>query len=193
MNRKAVFLDRDGVLVRDTGPSTTFESDLILPGAVEAIATLTAAGFLNIIVTNQTVIARGLLTREVVEGIHERLTACLSEGGGSIDAVYVCPHHPDATLPEYRVDCQCRKPAPGMLIQAAADLGIDFSRSFLIGDRLSDIAAGHRVGVRTILLESGRHEDEPIRSSQWPVSAPVPDFRCASLSEAVERILEEAS
>jgi D-glycero-D-manno-heptose 1,7-bisphosphate phosphatase len=189
MDRKAVFLDRDGVLVRDVGPRTTFEEDLILSGVAVAVARLTAAGFLNVIVTNQTVIARGLLSRAAVDEIHDRLVRNLAAHGATIHAVYVCPHHPEATLPEYRQDCQCRKPASGMLIQAAADLGIDFSRSFLVGDRLSDIVAGHRVGVQTILVKTGRHQDEPIRSQHWPKTAPVPDFICASLLEAADHIL----
>lgn len=189
MSRRAVFLDRDGVLLRDVGPTRILDPNLIMPGAYEAVARLTSAGFLNVIVTNQTAIARGLLTEEAVDQIHRRLVELFSKSGGSIDAVYFCPHHPEATLPQYRKDCDCRKPAAGMLIQAAGDLDIDLSGSFLIGDRLSDIAAGSRAGVRTVLLKSGRHEDDPIRSSRWPEVKAEPDFECDTLPDAVDIIL----
>lgn len=172
----AVFLDRDGVLnvaaVRDGLPySPANVRELkIAPGAPESLARLRAAGFLLIVVTNQPDLARGKQTREVMEEIHGALRSTLP-----LDAIYVCPH-------DTADNCSCRKPAPGMLLAAAADFHIDLPRSFMIGDRWRDIDAGARAGCRSVLIDFGYRD----RASDAPPQATV-----GSLSEGVDWILSQ--
>lgn len=164
--RRAVFLDRDGVLVRDQGPLTQVAQIELLPGVAQALASMKRADFELIVVSNQTAVARGLLDAAGVialQGEVERAIVAL--GGPSLDGFYFCPHHPRASLPELRCDCECRKPAPGLLRQAAAERGIELERSFMIGDRASDVVAGYRAGCSTILLRSGAHSAPPIEVS----------------------------
>lgn len=124
---------------------------------------------------------------------HDALAAALRAAGAPApERFYFCPHHPRATLPEYRVTCPCRKPRPGMLLRAARELGLDLGASIMVGDRPSDVAAGRRAGCRTALITSGRHEDPPIESPDTPGAALLePDWVCADLAEAAERILGE--
>jgi D-glycero-D-manno-heptose 1,7-bisphosphate phosphatase len=154
--RKAVFVDRDGVINVDNGFLHRIEDFEFLPRAVQGLLRLQAAGFLLVVITNQSGIARGFYT----EADYLRLTAhmqrLLSAAGVELAAVEHCPHLPDAPIARYRVDCDCRKPLPGMLRRAAADLNIDFASSILIGDRASDIQAGRSAGVgRCWLVRSG--------------------------------------
>jgi D-glycero-D-manno-heptose 1,7-bisphosphate phosphatase len=188
--RPAVFLDRDGVLLEDAGILTDPAGIRILPGVPEALARLSRAGLALVVVTNQAAVARGLLTEEALGEIHARMAALLSSRGAPpLDGVYACPHHPEATLPAYRADCACRKPRPGLLIRAAADLGLDLGRSFLVGDRPSDIAAGRAAGCRTVLVETGRHGDPPIRSSEPFDPGVAADHRCPDLAAAADWIV----
>lgn len=171
--RRAVFLDRDGVLnhapVRDGRPQSpaTVEEVEILPGVAEACERLRRHGFLMIAVTNQPNVARGIQARETIEEIHRFLRTCIP-----LDDIRVC-FHDDAD------DCDCRKPKPGMLLAAARDWGIDLSRSFLVGDRWRDIDAGRRAGCRTVLIDHGYAEPRPSEM----------DFVTHSLPPAVEWIL----
>jgi D-glycero-D-manno-heptose 1,7-bisphosphate phosphatase len=187
MSRPAVFLDRDGVIVRE-GDGLGERALEILPGVAAAIGAVRAAGYLVIVVTNQPVVARGTMTEDEVRETHARLGATLAEGGGAIDAFYFCPHHPSATLEAYRVACGCRKPRPGMLLTAAREWAIDLAASVMIGDRLSDVAAGQRAGCRTILVESGMHLAAPIESPDAFAGA-VPDLTAADLPAAVRAFL----
>jgi D-glycero-D-manno-heptose 1,7-bisphosphate phosphatase len=173
---KAVFLDRDGVINRPIiidgkpYPPRTIAKFEILPGVDQACATLRDAGYLLVVVTNQPDVGRGLLEKESVEAMHNAMARQLP-----IDRVEVC-YHAGARFGQ---DCECRKPRPGMLINAAAALDIDLSRSFLIGDRWRDIDCGKRAGCRTVFINWGYHET--LREQ--------PDFSATSLSEAVEWIL----
>ncbi len=146
--RRAIFLDRDGVLNRKA-PEGSYIETLgqfeILPGALRAVAEFGRAGFLVIVVTNQRGVAKGIVASENLEQIHNRLHAGASEAGGKIDDIYVCPHD-DAD------NCQCRKPQPGMILQAARDYCVELSESWVIGDTASDIEAGQRAGCRTICV-----------------------------------------
>lgn len=187
-----MFLDRDGVLVEDEDLLTPEANIALLPGAADAIRRLRAAGFSAIVVTNQPNVARGLVTEEHVDRIHARIVRLLEKEGAAIDRFYFCPHHPAATLPKYRSDCACRKPLPGMLLAAARELGVELSTSILVGDRPSDIAAGHRAGCRTILVTTGQHMAPPIESAHHPAQPVVPDRICADLAEAATRILSDA-
>ena len=124
---------------------------------------LKAAGMFLAVVSNQAVVARGLISESELAGLNRLILDQIEHAGGPrLDAVYYCPHHPEATLPEYRVACQCRKPRPGMIVQAAAEHGLDLQASFLVGDRMTDIAAGAAAGCRTVLVTCGRHDAPPI-------------------------------
>jgi D-glycero-D-manno-heptose 1,7-bisphosphate phosphatase len=145
--RSAAFLDRDGVLNVDHGYVCRSEQFEWIAGAREAIRYLNDAGYLTVIVTSQSGIARGYYTEQDFRALHLWIDERLRESGALIDAVYFCPHLPDAALPIYRKDCECRKPRPGMLLQAIRDLHIDTAGSFLIGDDARDLAAGAVAGV----------------------------------------------
>ncbi len=193
MARPAVFLDRDGVLVEDVDLLTKPSQIRLFERAPSAIKHLKRAGFKVIVVSNQTIVARGLATEEDVGRIHDRIQQLLSEANGShIDAFYFCPHHPNATLPAYQIECNCRKPRPGMLIQAAREHAIDLRKSYMIGDRITDIIAGMRAGCKTILAQTGAHLQEPIETIERIDLSVQPDFVCQDLAEAVDRILEGA-
>jgi D-glycero-D-manno-heptose 1,7-bisphosphate phosphatase len=189
MTRAAVFLDRDGVLIREKGLLTRCEDVELLPDAASAVRDLRAAGFLVVVVTNQTIVARGLASTADVEKVHSNVQAMLGTFDAGIDAFYYCPHHPQATLPEYRVDCECRKPRPGMLLRAAAEHDLDLSRSYMVGDRISDVAAGNRAGCYTIQVRTGEHEAVPIESSDNIDNYITPLKSCESIGEAARLIL----
>lgn len=175
--RSAVFLDRDGTLNREVHHLTRLEQLELIDGATDAVARLNQSGYLTVVVTNQSVVARGELSLESLDTIHARLEQLLGLGGAYLDRIYVCPHHPESTG-----DCDCRKPAPGMIEAATRDLAIDRQRAWLVGDTTSDIETGRRAGVRTILVKTGHGGAD----GRWPA---VPDYIVADLSEAVDRIL----
>lgn len=192
MNARAVFLDRDGVIVHDVGPTARAEDLVLFPSAPPAIRQLGDHGYLVVVASNQTVVARGLATEADVVRAHEHLAERLRASSGAVvDRFYFCPHHPRATVPAYRRDCACRKPRSGMLERAALDLGVDLTRSFAVGDRPSDITAGARVGCRTILVETGQHAAPPIESPDL-TPAVAPGFVCRDLAAAVDLILSGA-
>ncbi len=184
--RPAVFLDRDGVIVRDVDRLLRADELEIYAGVVDAIAEARARGYAVVVVTNQPVVARGLVTEEEIDAIHAELQTQL---GGTVDAFFVCPHHPSATLERYRVACECRKPRPGLLLRAARELGLDLTRSVMIGDRPSDVAAGARAGTKTVLLTTGMHTATPIESPDGPSDA-KPDRTCAELGAALSWFFE---
>jgi len=149
--RAAIFLDRDGVIVEDVHYLRNPAQLNILPGAAQALRRL-QDHFYIIVVTNQSAIARGLLTEDDLLEIHLKLVQCLAAEGVVLDALYWCPHLSEAVVPAYKVDCDCRKPKPGMLLRAKHDWDIDFAGSFIIGDTHRDIEAGHAAGVKAILI-----------------------------------------
>lgn len=152
----AVFLDRDGVLNRESGYVHRIEDFHLLPGVPDALRRLNAAGYGLVVITNQAGIARGLYGPADFERLTRYMLEILRADGVTIDAVYHCPHHPTEGVGRYRISCQCRKPAPGMLLSASADLGIDLAASALVGDKASDIEAGRQAGVgRCVLVGSG--------------------------------------
>lgn len=150
--RPAVFLDRDGTLVRDPGFLRTPDQVELLPGAAGALHRLGEAGFALVVVTNQSGVARGFLDEPALERIHERLRTLLAAEGARVDGVFYCPHHPTEGKPPYRTACECRKPAPGLLLRAAKDLGLDLERSYGMGDRDRDVEAAVAAGARGISL-----------------------------------------
>ncbi|MBO4263203.1 MAG: HAD-IIIA family hydrolase [Bacteroidales bacterium] len=157
--QKAVFLDRDGAVNRHVGFLTQPGELELIPGAAEAIRAINRSGYLTVIVTNQPVIARGDCSFEELQAIHDKLKTELGKAGAFVDAIYFCPHHPDKGFagerPDYKGPCTCRKPAPGLLLQAARDLHIDLGRSVMIGDGEADVEAGKRAGCRqSVRIES---------------------------------------
>ena len=151
-HKSAVFLDRDGTLIEDVGYLTRLAEVKLLPGAPEALRRLRSAGFLLIVVTNQSAVARGLLTEHRLQRIHQSIQEALREHGAEVDDFFYCPHLPDADVQRYNRNCTCRKPEPGMLLEAARKWNIDLRRSYTVGDSERDMEAGKRAGCRTILL-----------------------------------------
>jgi D-glycero-D-manno-heptose 1,7-bisphosphate phosphatase len=187
---KAIFLDRDGVLIEDAGLVTEAPQLRILPGVPQALAALKAAGFRLVVVSNQAVVARGLLDEAGVRALQSELEARLeAHGAPPLDGFYFCPHHPKATLEAYRRDCPCRKPRAGLLLQAAQDLDLDLEGSFMVGDRPTDLLAGFRAGCRTVWTQTGQHEAAPIVTVEPEAAAPPADFVCADLAAAAAWIM----
>jgi D-glycero-D-manno-heptose 1,7-bisphosphate phosphatase len=189
MKRWAVFLDRDGVINEEVNYLSSPESLKLLPGAAQAIRQLNGRRIPVIVVSNQAGIARGRFSEEQVQKIHDRLSALLSGEGAHIDRYYYCPHHPTAGIGPYRMDCECRKPKPGLLLKAGSEMRLDLEQSYLVGDNVTDVEAGIRAGVRSILVLTGY--GEPLWRS-W--SAPFQPHHVAhDLGEAVNWILDSAA
>ena len=153
--RPAIFLDRDGVVIEDIHYLASPSQVRFVPGSADAIAALNRAGWPVVIVTNQAGVGHGLFTLEAVHSVHQHIAEQLAGYGARIEAFYFCPHHPTAELSAYRTACTCRKPSPGMLKQAAAELTLDLANSWMVGDRESDLQAGAAAGTRTILVRTG--------------------------------------
>lgn len=192
MNR-AVFLDRDGVLVRDVHLLASPENIEILPGVPDALAQLHQAGFKLLVVSNQPVVARGSLdeagVRQLQTLIEERIRHA---GGPALDGFYFCPHHPKATVPAYRVICDCRKPRPLLLQQAARDHQVALTSSYMVGDRITDVIAGATAGCQTVQVETGMHLAPPIEIGQPLDSSVKPGHVCADLPTAARWILHQS-
>jgi D-glycero-D-manno-heptose 1,7-bisphosphate phosphatase len=153
--KPAVFLDRDGVVIEDSHYLGNAARVRLVSGVAETIAELNRVGWPVVIVSNQSGVARGLFPLESVGVVHNHLVELLRAAGARIDAFHFCPHHPEAEVPEFRIECECRKPKPGMLCRAAAELGLDLAASWMIGDRESDLEAGAAAGCRTVLVRTG--------------------------------------
>ncbi len=157
--RKAIFLDRDGVLNAEADRVVSPDDLQLLPGAAEAIRRINRSEFLAIVATNQPAVAKGWLTETELDLIHAKMESMLGAGHAYLDRIYYCPHHPEkgfpGEAPQYKIPCECRKPSPGLLLAAAAELNIDLAGSWMIGDRTADIEAGARAGVRTALVRTG--------------------------------------
>jgi D-glycero-D-manno-heptose 1,7-bisphosphate phosphatase len=152
---RAVFLDRDGVLNRDDGYTHTPAQFRFMAGAREAVAWLNRSGWLAIVVTNQSGIGRGYYTEAEFVVFTRWIEARLAEAGARLDATYYCPHHPSEALAPYRIDCACRKPAPGMLNRALADFGLAAGNCVMVGDKASDAAAAASAGMRSLRFAGG--------------------------------------
>ncbi len=188
---RAVFLDRDGVLIEDVQLLTTVADIRILNGVPQSLCRLKQAGLLAIVVSNQAVVARGLMSEPEMTALHDEVEQRLRQNGApAIDGFYYCPHHPNATMPAYRADCACRKPQSGLLLRAAQDHDIDLTSSFMIGDRITDIIAGAKAGCRTVLVRTGAHLAPPIETSEPLDTSISPDHTCLDLTEAAKWILD---
>ncbi len=148
----AVFLDRDGTIIEDVGYLDSIDRIAWFPWSVDAIRALNRSGFPVVVVTNQSGVARGYFAEELVQAAHQAIDAHLAAGNARIDAYYYCPHHPAGTVAAYRRECDCRKPAGGLIAQAARDLRLNPARSVVVGDAWSDMGAARAVGARGVLV-----------------------------------------
>jgi D-glycero-D-manno-heptose 1,7-bisphosphate phosphatase len=185
ISRRAVFIDRDGTICREKSYMIDPGEFDIIPGVPQALKRLQDAGFLLVVVTNQSGVARGYFTLEQVNVLHEYMKMLLAEQAVSLAALYVCPHHPTVGIGEYQKACSCRKGNPGMLLQASRELNIDLRRSFMIGDKKSDIQAGQAAGCRSYIVRTGYGERMPCNSLGYECTL-VEDLRGAA-----EKILRE--
>lgn len=160
MSRPAVFLDRDGTLIEERGYLDRLDMLQVFPWSSDAVRLLRRAGFATVVITNQAAVGRGLIDEAFLTRVHDALDARLALGGGAIDRYYHCPHLPDAELERYRAVCDCRKPRPGMILQACEDLDLDPARSFMVGDRWLDVQCGRAAGTRGLLLRTGHGQRE---------------------------------
>jgi D,D-heptose 1,7-bisphosphate phosphatase len=181
---KAVFIDRDGVITEDP-PHYAHRLDQLqlIPKSMEAIKILNDNGFKTIVVSNQSGVAKGFYGENDVHLFNNAMTALLAKGNAFIDAIYYCPHHPEAEVQKYRVNCDCRKPKPGMLIKAEEKFNINFKSSFLVGDKWSDIEAGRAVGCKTILVKTG-HGLQEYENKKCPV-----DYVAGDLLDGVQNFI----
>jgi len=184
--KRAIFLDRDGTLIEEVGYLDRPERVELFPWSIDAIRAFNRAGWRVVIVTNQSGVARGFLTIDVVEQVHRHLDDLLHEGGAVIDAYYYCPHHPDGKVAEYARACDCRKPARGLVDRATRELGIDPRRSFAVGDRWLDVALAREVGAAGVLVRTGYGLTE----EQRPVNGLAADAVVDNLAAAASWILQ---
>jgi len=175
---KAVFLDRDGTINKEVQYLDDAEKLELLPNVAKVIKILNEGGFKVIVITNQSAIARGLLTREKLEEIHNKLSKLLSDEGSKIDAIYYCPHHPDE-------NCECRKPRTGLILKASKEYNISLKDSYMIGDKLVDVETGKNAGCKTILVLTGYGTEE----KQKMKTSCRPDFVARNLCDAVSRFI----
>jgi D-glycero-D-manno-heptose 1,7-bisphosphate phosphatase len=180
--RPAVFLDRDGTIIEDVGYLDVIERIALFPWSVDSIRALNRAGLPVVIVTNQSGVARRYFTEAFVEETHRALDRLLAAGGARVDAYYYCPHHPDGTVAEYRRQCDCRKPARGLVDRAARDLGLDPERSYVVGDKWLDVGLARAVGARAILVRTGTGAVEERRPPAGVAADAVVDNLAAAAS-----------
>lgn len=183
--KRAIFLDRDGTLNVDVGYLHRLEQLELFPWTGDALRLLKRAGYVLVIVTNQAGIARGSIDPGFVEIAHAEMRRRLQAAGTDLDALYYCPHHPGGSVPSLSVDCRCRKPSPGMIEDAVADLGIDPKQSWVIGDKWLDVQLGQAVGARSILVRTGWGAQQ---EQERPAGQQV-DAVCDNLIHAVSVIL----
>jgi D,D-heptose 1,7-bisphosphate phosphatase len=186
--RRAVFLDRDGTLIEEAGYLDRLERMVFFPFSVDAVRVLNRGGFKVVVITNQAGIARGIVRESFVAEAHRHIANRLAAGGATIDGFYYCPHYPDGVLEQYRQACDCRKPQPGLLRRAAADLDLDLARSFVVGDRWHDLAAGQAVGARGVLVRTGLGWKDEID----PHPGTTPHTIVDNLMDAAAWILQQA-
>ena len=184
--RPAVFLDKDGTLINDVPYNVDPALIRLTHGAMDGLRLLHAAGFLLIVISNQSGVARGYFEEAALRAVEARLRALFGSAGVPLAGFYYCPHHPEGSVSEYAVACTCRKPAAGLIQRAARDYDVDLARSWMIGDILHDVEAGHRAGCRTVLLDVGSE-------TEWAMtSVRTPDVIAGSLREAAQAVAGSA-
>jgi D-glycero-D-manno-heptose 1,7-bisphosphate phosphatase len=187
--RRAVFIDRDGTISEEVGYVNHPARYRVFPYAAAAVKTLNDAGWLAILVTNQAGVARGYFAEELIAQVHSLLRQELERGGARLDAIYYCPHHPSVGAPPYRLDCDCRKPKPGLIQRAARELDIDIAASWMVGDRYGDVLLARNAGVHAAFVLSGygRGEWEYQRAGWQHQPDLVADDLLAAVREIIER------
>lgn len=187
MSSKAIFIDRDGTLNEDVGYISDPEEFRLFDFAPEAVRLINNSGFLVIVLTNQSGIARGFLTEEILGRLHDKMESELAHRGARIDRIYFCPHHPEIGEPPYKVDCDCRKPKSGLILQAAREMDVNLKKSYVVGDRYRDMETGQAVGATGVLVLTGFGSEEartpPANRLQQP------EHVAENLVEAVRWIL----
>jgi len=184
---RAVFLDRDGTINEEMGYINHLDRFVLLPGTAGAIRSINAGGLKAVVVTNQSGAARGYFPVAFIDRVHEKMGRLFSEEGAFLDGIYICPHGPPRR--EGEPGCDCRKPRPGLLLQAARDLSLDLARSYVVGDRFQDVEMARRAGARAVLVLTGYGKGE--LEFVGPASPVKPDFVAADLPQAVEWILAD--
>jgi len=188
IKNRAVFLDRDGTINEEVNYLKDLRDLKLLPGAAEAIKLLNEHSFKVVVITNQSGVARGYLTEEKLEEIHEEMRRQLSEKGAHLDAIYYCPHHPTQGKGKYRKNCWCRKPNPGMLEKAARELGLDLPKCYLVCDKLIDLQAGLRADCKTVLVLTGYGKEYSDEKVEGTINI---DYVAKSLKDADEWITNQ--
>jgi D-glycero-D-manno-heptose 1,7-bisphosphate phosphatase len=187
MANSAIFIDRDGTISEEVGYVNHVSRYRVFPFSAEAIKLINDSPLKAVLVTNQAGVARGYFKEEIIGQVHSKLAEELGNHGAKLDAIYYCPHHPSVGEPPYRQDCNCRKPKPGLLENAAKDLSIDLHKSYMIGDRYSDVKLAHSVGARGVLVLTGYGRGEfEYQREEW---AREPDHIAEDLLAAVKWIL----
>lgn len=187
--RPAVFLDRDGTINEQMGYINHLCRFNLLVGAAEAIKKINDAGVPVVVISNQSGLARGYFPEELLVAVHEKMNRLLAEKGAHVDGIYYCPHHPEAKEERFRETCNCRKPKPGLVLQAAREMNLDPAKSFVVGDRWSDIKTAANCGAQSILVRTGygRGDEQYI----GPHQEIQPDHKAEDLLEAADWILKK--
>ncbi len=186
MSNKAIFLDRDNTLIYDPGYINHPDQVKLLDGVAEPLHELKALEYKLVVVTNQSAVARGIVTEKTLNEIHARLEELLAEQNASLDRIYYCPYHPDGVVPEFTRESDCRKPAPGMLQKAAEEMNLDLDQSWCIGDTRRDIEAGRQAGCKTILIDTPTPHQTT--SASLSFDDIQPDYKAINMKEAVNII-----
>jgi D-glycero-D-manno-heptose 1,7-bisphosphate phosphatase len=189
MKNIAVFLDRDGTVSEEVGYVNHLSRYKLFPWTIAAIKKLNEAEIKAILVTNQAGVARGYFTEDLIWKVHELLNSELAKEGAHLDAIYYCPHHPSTGKAPYRANCECRKPRPGLILQAAQEHNIDLANSFMVGDKYTDVELAQNAGVKSIMVMTGYGIGEyEYQRENWPK---MPDKIAKDLLEAVEWAIEQ--
>lgn len=188
MKKRAVFLDRDGTINEDVGYPDSFERIKIYPYSYEAVRKINNAGFLAVVITNQSGVGRGLIKEEALAVIHEKMKESFRNKSARIDEIYYCPHYSKSSIPEYRKECLCRKPHPGLALKAAEKLDIDLSKSYFIGDKVEDILLGVNIQATPVLVLTGFGKQARARLEEMKIK---PGFVAKDLLNAVNWILKK--
>jgi len=181
---KAVFLDRDGTINKDVNYLNHPDQVELIAGSAEAVKLLNDNGFMVVVITNQSGVARGIIDEEKLPLIKDRLRSLLKESGAKIDGYYYCPHYPEGKIKKYAIKCDCRKPQPGMLKSAAEDLDIDLGKSYVVGDKICDVELGRNGGAVAIMVKTGYGAAEAAKCD------PSPDYTAEDLLDAAKWIIK---
>jgi len=188
MKSRAIFLDRDGTVSYEVGYMNHVSRLKVMPESAEAIRWINGSGFKAVLVTNQSGVARGYFAEPLIHQVHDSLSRQLAEKGARLDGIYYCPHHPREGEAPWRRECECRKPATGMLERACSELGLEMQGSYMVGDTMTDLRTARNAGVTGILVLTGYGQGEfDHRSHHWPFR---PDHIAADLRDAVRWILQ---